>query len=261
MNYVVSRLDQEHMAAQSSTELMTEASRSLSEGISSTSAAIQEIDSSVFDFASRLKANDKHATFARECSAKAVQSADHAADAIRRLVEATKEAQKSSDQVLRIIKVINDISFKTNLLALNAAVEAARAGEAGAGFSVVADEVRNLAKSSSEAARQTADLVQASVQKTKQGYEISELAAQALTSTISEAHRIHGVVDEIASNSRRQNENIQQITESLRYIGNVGQKSAEEAEKTHLVAETLRSRSHTVEEIIEELVGLVGTRG
>ncbi|MFZ0592005.1 MAG: methyl-accepting chemotaxis protein [Bryobacteraceae bacterium] len=260
MNYVVSRLNQEHTAAQDSTNLMTEASRVLSEGVSSTAAAIEQIDSTVCDFASCLKTNDQHATFAQGCSAKAVQNADHASDAIKRLVQATKEAQNSSDQVLSIIKVINDISFKTNLLALNAAVEAARAGDAGLGFSVVADEVRNLAKSSADAARQTADLVEASVRKTKQGYEISEQAAQALTDTISEAHRIHGVIDEIASNSRLQNENIQQITQSLAYIGNIGQKSAEEAEKTHTVAETLRNRSHAVEEVIEELVALVGSR-
>ena len=258
MNFVVSRLNQEHIAAQSSTDLMTEASRSLSEGVSSTSAAIEEIDSSVCDFASRLKTTDESAASARECSTKAVQNADRAPDAISRLVEATKDAQASSDQVLSIIKVINDISFKTNLLALNAAVEAARAGAAGASFSVVADEVRTLAKNSAEAARQTAELIQASVQKTKQGYEISEHAAQALANTISEAHRIHGVIEEIASNSRLQNENIQHITQSLTYIGTIGQKSAREAEKTHSVAETLRNRSHSMEEMIEELVDLVG---
>ncbi len=261
MNTVVSRLNHEHLAAQSSTDLMTEASRSLSEGVSSTSTAIQEIDSSVSDFAGSLKTNDEHAASARTSSAKAVENADHASDAIGRLVEATKEAQKSSDRVLSVIKVINDISFKTNLLALNASVEAARAGEAGAGFSVVADEVRNLARSSADAARQTADLVQASVEKTAQGYEISEHAARALAITISEAHRIHAVIDEIASNSRLQNKSIQQITQSLTYIGSVGQKNAEEAEKTNQVAEALRHRSHSVEEIIEELVALAGTRG
>ncbi|HEX4807587.1 MAG TPA: methyl-accepting chemotaxis protein [Bryobacteraceae bacterium] len=260
MTRVVSRLNQEHTAVQSSTELMTSASRSLSDGVCSTSAAIQEIDSTVCDFASRLKTNDEHAASARESSAKAVRNADHASDAINRLVEATKEAQKSSDQVLSVIKVINDISFKTNLLALNAAIEAARVGELGAGFSVVADEVRNLARSSAEAARETADLVQASVQKTKQGYEISERAAEALAATISEAHHIHGVIDEIASNSRVQSENITQITQSLNHIGNIGQKSAQEAETTHRTSEKLRSRSHAVEEIIEELVGLVGVR-
>lgn len=260
MNRVVSRLNQEHMAVQSATELMTSASRSLSEGVSSTSAAIQQIDSSVLDFASRLRTNDEHAESARESSAIAVRNADHASDAIGRLVEATREAQTSSDQVLGVIKVINDISFKTNLLALNAAVEAARVGAAGAGFSVVADEVRNLARSSADAARQTADLVQSSVQKTKQGYEISEHAAQALANTISEAHRIHTVIDEIASNSRLQSESIKQITQSLTYIATIGQKSAQEAEKTHLVSEKLRSRSQSVEEVIEELVGLVGLR-
>lgn len=260
MNNVVSRLNGEHTAAQSSTDLITEASRSLSEGVSSTSSAIQEIDGSVCAFASRLKTNDQHAKRAQDSSAKALQSADHASAAIGRLIEATKQAQQSTDHILSIIRVIDQISFKTNLLALNAAVEAARAGEAGAGFSVVADEVRNLAKSSAEAAQQTADLIRDSVNKSQQGHEISEHASQALANTIAEARKIHDLIDEIASNSHLQNENIQHITRSLTHIGNVGQKSAREAEKTHHVAETLRSRSDAVEEIIEELVALVGAR-
>jgi methyl-accepting chemotaxis protein len=138
-------------------------------------------------------------------------------------------------------------------------VEAARAGAAGAGFSVVAEEVRNLARSSAEAAQQTEHLIQESVEKTKQGYQISEHAAQALGNTVSEAHRIHAVLDEIAANSRSQNEGIEQITRALTYIGDIGQKSAKDAAKTHKVAETLRSRSKSVEQIIVELVGLVGT--
>jgi methyl-accepting chemotaxis protein len=261
MNYVVSHLNQEYAAAQDSTNLMTAASRSLSEGLSSTSLAIQDIDGSVSEFASRLKLNDEHAGLARESSAKAVQNADYVSDAISRLVEATKEAQKSSDRVLGVIKVINEISFKTNLLALNASIEAARAGAAGAGFSVVADEVRTLAKNSADAAQQTADLVHTSVQKTKQGYEISEDAARAIAITITEAHRIHGVIDQIASNSHLQNENIQQITKSLTHIGEIGHKSSQDAERTHLVAETLHSRSHVIEEMIGQLVELVGAAG
>ena len=96
-----------------------------------------------------------------------------------------------------------------------------------------------------------------SVQKTKQGYEISEHATQALANTVSEAHRMHGAIEEIASNSRLQNQNIQQITQSLTYIGTIGQKSAREAQKTHSVAETLRNCSCSMEEMIEELVTLV----
>lgn len=260
MNHVVSRLTQEHMAVQNSTGLMTDASRALSEGVSSTAAAIQEIDSSICDFASRLKANDEHVVFARDCSTKAVENADQASTAVRRLVDATRKAQSSSEQVLTITNVINDISFKTNLLALNAAVEAARAGDAGLGFSVVADEVRNLARGSAQAATETAALIHDSVRKTKEGYEISEVAAQSLANTISEAHRVHTVIGEIASNSRLQNENIQQITRSLSYIGNIGQKSAQEAEKTFMVSESLRKRSQAVEEVIHDLVVLTGAK-
>jgi methyl-accepting chemotaxis protein len=259
MNSVVSCLTRDYEAAKNSMNVIREASRRLSDGVSSTSAAIQEIDSAVCDFGSRLHATGDHAAFARQCSAKAVSNADNASQAIRELVEATNEAQKSSNQIISIIKVIDEISFKTNMLALNAAVEAARAGEAGLGFSVVAEEVRNLARSSADAAQQTAELIQTSVAKTKQGYEMSERAARALTETISESHRIHGVIDEIASNSRSQNDNLKQITASLSHIGNIGQKSARDAEQTHGIAETLRERSQHMEEVTGDLVSLIGS--
>ena len=258
MHFVVKRLRQEHEAAASSTDLIRAASRSVSEGVSLTADSIGEIDQSVSDFAAGLQVTCDHAAFARESSSKAVSNADRASEAIEQLVAATREAERSSHQIISIIKVIDDISFKTNILALNAAVEAARAGQAGLGFSVVADEVRNLAKSSASAAQETADLIQASVEKSKQGFAMSERAAGALAGTITESHRIDGIIGEIASNARSQNENLQQITASLNRIGNVGQKSAQDAEKSHKVAETLTQRTSSMEEVIGELVALVG---
>lgn len=260
MKSVVTRLTEEHRATHVSTELVSEASTGVSEGVQSTSDALQEIDKSLSDFATRLKTTSQHATFAQECSTKAVKNADHASEAIKQLVAVSNEAQKSSAQIISIIKVIDEISFKTNILALNAAVEAARAGEAGLGFSVVADEVRNLAKSSADAARETADLIQNSVAKSKQGYEMSGRAARDLEEIISESHRVHGVIGEIASNSNSQNENLRQITEFLNHIGSIGQKSAAQAGKAQQVVETLRGRSDSMEDVIDELAALVGAR-
>src|SRR5579862_9695830 len=178
--------------------------------------------------------------YSSQSSTKAVKGADRAFEAIQQLLAATKEAQKSTDQIMSIIKVIDEISFKTNILALNAAVEAARAGEAGLGFSVVADEVRNLARSSADAARETAGLIESSVAKSRQGFQMSERAATDLADSIAESHRIHKVIGEIASDAQSQNDNVRQITGSLNHIGTIGQKSAQEAEKTYQVAETLR---------------------
>lgn len=261
MNRVVSRLTHEYEELRASTEMIRDASCSVSEGVSSTASAIKQIDSSVTDFANSLRATSDHAKSAQNCSSKAVESADYASGALQQLVAAIQEAQKSSNQVMHIIKVIDEISFKTNILALNAAVEAARAGEAGLGFSVVADEVRNLAKRSADAAQETTTLIEASVSKSKQAFGESERAAHALADTIAQAHRIHGVIGEIATHSQSQNENIRHITESLDHIGNIGQKSAQEAEKSQSVAETLSLRSTSMDEVIQDLVTVVGTTG
>ena len=259
MNRVVSRLTHDYDAAHSSTELISEASSSLSEGVSQSASAIERIDTSVTEFASKLRVTDDHAKFAQECSAKAVASADHASEALKSLLTTAKENQKSSERIMSVIKVIDDISFKTNILALNAAVEAARAGDAGLGFSVVAQEVRNLAQSSADAAKETAALIETSVKKSKEGFEMSEQAARALAEIVSESHRIHNLIGDIAANTRSQNENVHQITESLSRIGSIGQHNAEQASNTQQVAETLRHRSSSMQEVIGELAAVVGS--
>jgi methyl-accepting chemotaxis protein len=259
MAMIVSHLTEEYDASSRFTDMIRQASRQLSDNVSSTSGALQEIESSVTDFAGRVQSTSEHASFARKCSTQAVASADHASEAIKELVSSTEEAQRQSAHIISVIKVIDEISFKTNMLALNAAVEAARAGEAGQGFSVVAEEVRNLAKSSADAARQSADLIQKSVEKSRQAFQMSGRAATALNEIIRESREINDVISEIASDAQSQNENVSQITGSLNRISGIGSKSAAEAEKTRRIAETLKERSAAMEQVVAELRAVVGT--
>lgn len=234
------------------------ANHTLSNNLSSTSSALHEIEDSVSKFAVHIQSTSKHAGSAKACSTQAVASADGASGAIRELIISTEQAQQQSSQIMTVIKAIDDIAFKTNILALNAAVEAARAGKAGLGFSVVADEVRNLAIQSAEAARRSADLSEASVAKSKQAVAMSERAASALNEIIAKSREIHGVIEQIASNAQFQDENIAQITSSLNRIGGNGSKCAEEAEKTLRIAETLGERSASMEQVVQELRAVVG---
>jgi methyl-accepting chemotaxis protein len=258
MGAVVAQLKREFAAARESTDLIRNASHSVSDNVSATAKALAEIEGTVSDFEMRVDSTRQHASHAQTCSQQAVANADHASQAVRQLVTAAEQAQHQTRQVIGVIKAIDEISFKTNMLALNAAVEAARAGEAGLGFAVVADEVRSLAKSSAEAARQSADLIQASVTKSQEGFEMSTRAADALAKIIAESRQLHSVIDQIASHAQVQHENVRQITGSLNQIGAIGTRSAAEAEKTTSVAETLRDRSASVDEVIHELVALVG---
>jgi len=258
MSSIVSHLLQEHKASSEFTERIWTASQALSDNVSSTSASLEQIESSLSDFAGRIQSTSRHASLAQESSTETVASADAATQSIQQLVSATEQAQEQSAHIMGVIKVIDGISFKTNILALNAAVEAARAGEAGLGFSVVADEVRNLAKNCADAAHQSAELIEASVAKSKEAFHISGGAAHALSEIISKSRNIHSVIGEIAANAQSQAENIRQINESLNHIGGIGIKSAQEAEKTHGIAENLSTRSANLENVIGDLRALVG---
>src|SRR5215510_9838837 len=132
-----------------------------------------------------------------------------------RMVEQMNEIGNSSNKIARIIKVIDEIAFQTNILALNAAVEAARAGEAGLGFAVVADEVRNLAQRCAGAARETAEKISASTEKSEQGVRISEKMATNLTAIVEKTRQLDERIAEIAQSSHEQSEGIGQLNSAV----------------------------------------------
>jgi methyl-accepting chemotaxis protein len=163
----------------------------------------------------------------------------------------------SSDQVSRIIKTIDEIAFQTNILALNAAVEAARAGEAGAGFAVVAEEVRSLAQRSARAAQETSEKITASTSRTKAGAEVAQHVAISLESILAKAREVEGLVNAIAKACGDQNNGIDQITKAIHQIDQVTQGNAAAAEETAAAAQELQSRSDSFRESVRGLQGIV----
>ena len=154
---------------------------------------------------------------------------DRANSQLDQLIAAVTEILKSSEETGKIIKTIDEIAFQTNLLALNAAVEAARAGEAGAGFAVVAEEVRNLAMRSAEAARNTAGLIEGTTTAVKRGSELTAATQQAFGANAEAAARIAGIIEGIATASREQDQGIGQISKAVCDVDKVVQKNAETA--------------------------------
>ena len=177
------------------------------------------------------------------------------------LTVSMEEIFKASEETSKIIKTIDEIAFQTNLLALNAAVEAARAGEAGAGFSVVAEEVRNLAMRASEAAKNTSSLIESTSKKVKHGGELVGKTNDAFSAVETNATKVARLVDEIASASNEQSQDINQVNVAVSDLDKVVQDNAASAEESASSSEEMSAQAHQMKNNVAELVQLIGKTG
>ena len=174
------------------------------------------------------------------------------------MVVAMGDIKASSDKVAKIIKVIDEIAFQTNILALNAAVEAARAGEAGMGFAVVADEVRNLAQRCAQAAKDTAALIEESIVKSNDGKTKVDQVAVAIRAITEESAKVKTLVDEVSLGSQEQTRGIEQVAKALTQMEQLTQQSAANAEESAAAAEELTTQASTLMEVVHQLSAMVG---
>ena len=228
-------------------EQISDASQSLSQGATEQASSLEEITSSMAEIASQTKANAENATQANALSNAAREAAEAGSKKMDGMVEAMTNINSSSQQIAKIIKVIDDIAFQTNLLALNAAVEAARAGQHGKGFAVVADEVRNLAGRSAKAARETADLIEDSNTKVSNGLEMAQDTSKSFTLIVDGVVKASDLVGEIAAASNEQAQGVSQVNIGLSQVDQVTQQNTANAEETASAAEELRGQSQELQ--------------
>jgi methyl-accepting chemotaxis protein len=233
------------------------ASQELAEGASEQAASLEETSSSLEQMSSMTKTNDENAGQADHLVKEGRQDMNKAEQAMNELTTSMNDISTASEETQKIVKTIDEIAFQTNLLALNAAVEAARAGEAGAGFAVVAEEVRNLAIRSAEAAKNTAELIEGTVKKVKDGSNSVGNAGEAFAQVITRNARVGELISEIAAASHEQADGIEQVNKAVAEMDKVTQQTAANAEESASASEEMSAQAEEMGHIINQLALLV----
>ncbi|MCB2186221.1 MAG: Cache 3/Cache 2 fusion domain-containing protein [Deltaproteobacteria bacterium] len=233
------------------------ASQQLAEGSSEQAAAIEEISASLEEITSMTRQNADNATMVDTLTKDANQAMGRASEVMGALTDSMSQIMRASGDTSKIIKTIDEIAFQTNLLALNAAVEAARAGEAGAGFAVVAEEVRNLALRAAEAAKNTQALIEDTVGKVSSGGQLVEQSNQAFGLMTEKIAKVAGLVGEIASASKEQTLGIEQINRAITEMEKASQGAAANAEESAAASQEMSAQAEAMRGYVGDLHALV----
>lgn len=239
-----------------SKELTTNAHK-LAEGSSEQAASIQETSSTLEESSSMIHQTTQNTREADILAKRTKEAADKGDSEMKTMLEAMKELGVSSGEISKIIKVIDEIAFQTNILSLNAAVEAARAGEAGKGFAVVAEEVRILAQRSAQAAKDTTNIIERNINLSEKCLEITKQVGGSLSEINDESSKVSELLEEITTASQEQEIGIRQINQAISQMEHVLQSNATAAQGSAVSADQLNVYSETLKGIMHSLSALI----
>ena len=250
LNEVMQEINASADQVAAGTQQVSGGSQEISQGAAEQASAIEELTTSITQIAEQTKLNAGSANEASQLTNGAKDNAEQGNEQMKAMQQAMADINESSENISKIIKVIDDIAFQTNILALNAAVEAARAGVHGKGFAVVAEEVRNLAARSANAAKETTDLIEGSIRKAEAGTKIADETAGALINIVSGVEKAAQLVGEIASASNEQASAIAQVNTGIEQMSQVVQTNSATSEEAAAASEELSSQAETLKGMV-----------
>ncbi|WP_312702360.1 methyl-accepting chemotaxis protein [Sedimentibacter sp.] len=231
---------------------VSDTSIALSQGATEQASAVEELSASIEEISAQTKQNADNANQANSLAETVKTNAEQGNEQMQEMLQAMQEINEASNNISKVIKVIDDIAFQTNILALNAAVEAARAGEAGKGFAVVADEVRSLAARSASAAKETTEMIEGSLQKAENGTKIVNETADALVKIVAGIERVAQLVSGINAASNEQMLGINQVNQGIMQVSQVVQTNAATSEESAAASEEMSSQAQLLREMIAQ---------
>lgn len=248
MNEVLTNISNAAEQVSSGSRQVSDSSIALSQGATEQASSIEELTATLEEIGSQTDMNADSASEANALAESVKVKAVEGDGQMRSMLRSMEAINEASNNISKIIKVIDEIAFQTNILALNAAVEAARAGQHGKGFAVVAEEVRNLAARSAVAAKETTDLIEGSISKVTDGTMIANQTASALHEIVDGVSRVAVLVDEIASASNEQASGIAQVNQAILQVSQVTQTNSATSEETAAASEELSGQAQQLKD-------------
>lgn len=233
------------------------ASQALAEGASEQAAAVQETSSTLEETSSMVHQNRENTQQAAVLAKQTKQYADQSNSEMVKMSTSMADLKNSSNEIAKIIKVIDEIAFQTNILSLNAAVEAARAGDAGKGFAVVAEEVRNLAQRSAQAAKDTTVIIESNIDLSENSVNIAKAVKDSVESIAEQANKVSDLLEEISVATNEQAQGVEQINKAVSQMEMALQSNAATADESAAASRSLQEQAINVRDIVDSLVVLV----